>query len=250
LLILQAMFENMNWAVVIPMANEEKEFEPFVHELVKVLDEVKSGRIYLVVDNVSRDNTLQLCQNLSKKDFRFITVWAPENKNVVDAYIRGYREALTNGHEYIIEMDAGLSHNPEQLPDFLSKLADGSECVFGSRFIKGGSMEDSPANRKLLSQGGTWVTNFLLGSRLADMTSGFQGFSKNVVERFAWYPLKSTAHFYQTELRYLLRKFRHTEIPIQYRAPSPRVSQNAIMNSIKTLLYYFWRRVSFRAEAL
>jgi dolichol-phosphate mannosyltransferase len=244
------VFEKMNWGLVIPMANEEKELEPFVKELTKALNEIKSGKVYFVVDTVSTDKTLELCKEFSSKDSRLITVWSPENKNVVDAYLRGYDEAFKNGHDYIIEMDAGLSHDPKVLPVFLEKLKEGYDCVFGSRFISGGSMENSPAKRRFLSKGGTIISNLLLGSKLHDMTSGYQAFSRRVVERFLAYPLKSNAHFYQTELRYLLRKHKSIEIPISYKAPSPRVSQNAISNSLTTLLYYFWRRVSFRAVSI
>jgi dolichol-phosphate mannosyltransferase len=203
-----------------------------------------------VVDNVSKDNTLELCHQLSQSDKRFITVFAPENKNVVDAYLRGYREALKNNHDYIIEMDAGLSHNPETLPVFLKYLNYGYECVFGSRFIEGGSMGDSPYNRRNLSKGGTVLSNLLLGTKLHDMTSGYQGFTKEVAEKFTSYHLKSTAHFYQTEIRYLLRKRKQIEIPIHYKAPSPRVSKNAIRNSFAVLFYYFWRRITFREISL
>jgi dolichol-phosphate mannosyltransferase len=241
---------NMNWALVIPMANEENDFAPFVRELLKSLEEVKSGKIYFVVDNVSKDRTLELCQKLSQQDSRFVTVFAPENKNVVDAYIRGYKEALKNNHNYIIEMDAGLSHDPKQLPTFLQKLSEGYECVFGSRFIKGGSMGDSPPKRKMLSKGGTLLSNFLLGTKLDDMTSGYQGFTKEAAEKFTNYDLKSKAHFYQTELRYLLRKRKWIEIPISYNAPSPRVSEKAIKNSFSVLFYYLWRRITFRSVAL
>jgi dolichol-phosphate mannosyltransferase len=244
------MFENMNWALVVPMANEEKEFEPFIIELKKTLDEIKSGKVYLIVDTVSKDKTLELCQHLSQDDSRFRTVWAPENRNVVDAYIRGYKEALNNSHDYIIEMDAGLSHDPKQLPGLLNKLSEGYECVFGSRLVKGGSMDDSPLKRRLLSKWGTILSNLLLGTTLHDMTSGYQGFNKAVVKRFISYTLKSKAHFYQTELRYLLRNIKCIEIPINYKAPSPRVSRNAIRNSVTTLLYYFWRRITFRAVSL
>ncbi len=244
------MFENINWALVVPMANEENDFPPFVQELFKALEEIKSGKIYFVVDKVSTDKTLELCEKLSKQDKRFATVWAPENKNVVDAYLRGYREALKNNHDYIIEMDAGLSHDPKLLQDFLKAFQNGYECVYGSRFIEGGSMGDSPFKRRLLSKGGTVLSNFFLGSKLHDMTSGFQGFTKDVVEKFLSYQLKSTAHFYQTELRYLLRKRNQLEIPIGYKAPSPRVSDSAILNSLSVLFYYFWKRITFRAIAL
>ncbi len=234
------------WAVIVPMANEEADFLPFIDALKSVLDKINGGRVYLVVDTVSTDRTLDLCNELSKSDNRFITIWAPENKNVVDAYIRGYKEALKSDAEYMIEMDAGMSHDPASLPEFLRLLKEGYSCVLGSRFIAGGSMGDSPAKRQSLSKIGTLLSNFLLGTRLHDMTSGYQGFHRDIVERFTSYPLKSRAHFYQTEIRYLLRKHKMIEVPIHYRAPSPRVSKNAIKNSIQTLLYYFFRRITFR----
>ena len=244
------MFEKMDWALVVPMANEENEFAPFAEALTKALADIGSGRVYFIVDTVSKDRTLELCRELSQKDSRFVTIWAPENKNVVDAYIRGYKEALKNNHGYIIEMDAGLSHDPAILPKFLEKFNEGYECVFGSRFIKGGSMGDSPPKRKFLSKGGTLLANSLLSSSLHDMTSGYQGFTKKIVGRFTSYSLKSVAHFYQTELRYLLRKSKYVEVPIRYKSPSPRVSDSAIKNSIAVLLYYFWRRITFRAISL
>lgn len=242
---------NLNWAVVIPMANEEPDFYPFVDALKKALDDMKSGLVYLVVDKVSKDKTLELCRDLEKRDNRFVCVWAPENRNVVDAYIRGYQEALKSDHQFILEMDAGLSHDPASLALFLIPLFKGDvECVFGSRFMKGGSMGDSPTERRSLSKTGTLLSTILLGTKLKDMTSGFQGFKREIVEKFAYYPLKSKAHFYQTEIRYLLRKRKYLEVPIHYKAPSPSVSKKAIKNSISSLLYYFWRRITFRAPSI
>jgi len=242
--------QQLNWALVVPMANEEPDFFPFIKEVKKSLDVIGSGTVYLVVDEVSKDKTLELCLTLSSEDARFKTVWAPENKNVVDAYLRGYREALKFNHDYIIEMDAGLSHDPAALPVFLDYLKQGYECVFGSRFMEGGSMGDSPANRRSLSKFGTLLSNVLLGTKLHDMTSGYQGFTREVATQFVNYPLLSTAHFYQTEIRYLLRRKKQIEIPISYSAPSPRVSKNAIRNSIRSLKHYFLRRITFRSVSL
>lgn len=238
---------NIDFGLVVPMANEEKDFGPFITALTASLDKLQCGKVYFVVDNVSKDRTLDVCRTLSQKDQRFVTVWAPENKNVVDAYMRGYKEAFKNGHEIIIEMDAGLSHNPESIPLFLTALNNGYECAFGSRFVADGSIKDSTWKRKLLSKGGTIMSNILLGSKMSDMTSGFQGFHRSVVEKFINYNLLSKAHFYQTELRYLLRKTRYTEIPIHYKAPSPSVSQKSIFNSISVLLHYFFLRLKFKA---
>jgi dolichol-phosphate mannosyltransferase len=239
-----------NFAVVSPMANESKDFSPFISSLASVLNKLRCGKVYLVVDKASKDNTFELCTELSIKDERFITVWAPENKNVVDAYLKGFREALKNKHEIIIEMDAGLSHDPRAIPMFLRVLNEGNECAFGSRFINGGSICDSSWKRMFLSKSGTILSNLLLGSKMHDMTSGFQGFHANIVKKFIAHGLLSRAHFYQTELRYLLRKTRYAEIPIHYRAPSPSVSKKAIRNSLFVLFYYFFLRIRFKSPII
>lgn len=240
------MYFNNNFAIIIPMANEENEFNPLVDNLKVVLQKLKSGKVYFIVDNVSKDKTLELSRNLSQNDDRFLTIWAPENRNVVDAYIRGYKEAYANGHSIIIEMDAGLSHDPRAIPMFLRVLNEGNECAFGSRFMNGGSIWQSSFKRTFLSRTGTILANVLLGTTMRDMTSGYQGFHREIVEEFLNYPLKSKAHFYQTEIRYLLRKKRYAEVPVHYRAPSPSVSQKAIKNSISVLLYYFYKRLTLK----
>jgi dolichol-phosphate mannosyltransferase len=239
-----------NFALVIPMANEEPDFHVFVKEVINSLVRIGGGKVYFVVDTVSKDRTLELCKELSANDPRFVTIYAPENKNVVDAYLRGYREAFLNGHEVIIEMDAGLSHDPRALPMFLRVLNEGNECAFGSRFINGGSIWNSDRKRTFLSKTGTILANVLLGTRMYDMTSGYQGFHSHVVEKFLKHKFLSKGHFYQTELRYLLRNSRFAEIPIHYQAPSPNVSAKSVKNSIHTLLHYFFRRLKGKAAII
>jgi dolichol-phosphate mannosyltransferase len=236
-----------NWAVVIPLANEEADLPELAEALRLVMDASEGGTVYFVVDRVSKDRTLESCQELSSRDPRFITRWIPENRNVVDAYLNGFREALKDGHEIIIEMDGGLSHDPQAIPAFLRALNEGNDCAFGSRYINGGSMVDSEFRRRLLSKGGTILARWLLGAKLADMTSGYQGFRRSVLLKVVDYPLLSKAHFYQTELRHLLRKQKLIEVPIHYRAPSPRVSRGAILNSVSVLLHYFLLRLQGRS---
>jgi len=247
---MELKYYNNNFAVTIPMANEEADFEPFIASLKDVFDKLGTGTAYFVIDTVSRDNTLEMCRQLEKQDSRFVTVWAPENRNVVDAYLRGLKEAYLKGHDLIIEMDAGLSHDPRAIGMFIRVLNEGNECAFGSRFINGGSMADSPIKRRLLSKNGTRLTNILLGTRMYDMTSGFQGFHRDIVGQIISYPFRSRAHYYQTEMRYLLRNKRYREIPIHYRAPSKRVSKNAIKNAISVLIYYFIKRITFDSVSL
>jgi dolichol-phosphate mannosyltransferase len=244
------MIYDDNWAIIIPMANEESDFGIFVNELKGALTRIGSGKVYFIVDKVSKDRTLELCESLSKGDSRFVTIWAPENRNVVDAYMRGYKEAYYNGHSIIIEMDGGMSHDPKALPMFLRVLNEGNECAFGSRFINGGSMGNSPFKRRFLSWVGTFLSNTLLGTRMHDMTSGYQGFHRKQVGLLLNYKLLSKAHFYQTEVRYLLRKKRFAEIPIHYQSPSPNVSEKAIKNSFEVLGHYFFKRIFSKAVSL
>jgi len=239
-----------NWAAVIPLANEESDLEEFVDVLRNAMDQVRGGMIYFIVDKVSKDRTLEICRELSSKDSRFITAWLPQNRNVVDAYMNGFREALKGDHELILELDGGLSHDPRAIPAFLRALNEGNDCAFGSRYINGGSMVDSPFTRRFLSKGGTVLARCLLGSKLADMTSGYQGFHREILEKIVAHPLRSRAHFYQTELRHLLRNQKLIEVPIHYRAPSPGVSQGAIWNSIEVLLHYFLLRLIGKSPAI
>ena len=239
-----------NWAVVIPLANEELEFAELALALKTVMDLLRGGCVYFVVDRVSKDRTLECCRELEAQDPRFKTRWLPVNRNVVDAYINGFREALADGHEIILEMDGGLSHDPRAIPAFLRALNEGNDCAFGSRYINGGSMVDSPFRRRFLSKFGTQLARWLLGAKLADMTSGFQGFRRPVMLQLVEYPLLSKAHFYQTELRHLLRKQKLIEVPIHYRAPSPRVSRGAIRNSLAVLSHYFFLRITSRSPVI
>ena len=238
-------FDN-DFAIIVPMANEEPDFGPFAAELKAALDRLEAGRVYFIVDDVSKDRTLMLCRELSESDPRFVTIYAPKNRNVVDAYLRGYREAFDIGHRIIIEMDAGMSHDPKAIPLFLRTLREGNECAFGSRFMSGGSMQNSNFRRYFLSRFGTILANTLLGTRMSDMTSGFEGFHHHIVKEFLDHRFRSKAHFFQTELRYLLRKKKFAEVPIRYTTPSPSVSRGAVRNAIGVLLYYFLRRVARR----
>jgi dolichol-phosphate mannosyltransferase len=239
-----------NWAAVVPLANEENDLEEFISVLIKAMDETGGGKAYLIVDNISKDRTLEMCREISAREPRIVTEWIPENRHIVDAYINGFKAALAGGHEIIIEMDGGLSHDPRAIPAFLRALNEGNDCAFGSRYINGGSMVDSPFSRRFLSKGGTLLAKVLLGSHLADMTSGYQGFRKDVLRKIVDHPLRSRAHFYQTELRHLLRNQKLIEVPIHYRAPSPSVSKGAIRNSISVLIHYTLLRLLGKSPSI
>lgn len=239
-----------SFAIIVPMANEENDFKDFIHALIVVLNTLGEGKVYLVTDLASKDQTPQLCSTLCQSDSRFIHLHEPANKNVVDAYLAGYRAAHANHHAFYIEMDAGLSHLPSQLTQFLHFLNLKYDCVFGSRYIEGGSVSNSTLGRQFLSKAGTLLGNVLLGTGLRDMTSGYQAFSDEVVAALIKYPFRSKAHFYQTEVRYLLRHKKQVEIPIQYSFPSKSIQWSSITNALKVLGYYWFKRITFSSKQI
>ncbi|MGN0868079.1 MAG: glycosyltransferase [Akkermansia sp.] len=243
------MTNDTPFAICMPLANEEQDFDRFMPPLRKVLRAYPKALVYLVVDQASHDRTSELCMELAKEDTHFRYVWAPENKNVVDAYLRGFREAMKEKPEFIVEMDGGGSHDPRVLPAFVRAMTEGNECAFGSRYINGGSMVGSPFRRRFLSKFGSLLARVLLGCPMRDVTSGYEAFSYELMEKLLAYPLRSKAHFYQTELRYLCRHRNWIEIPIHYTAPSPRVSPKALKNARNCLIYYTLRHWFGKAPA-
>jgi dolichol-phosphate mannosyltransferase len=131
-------------------------------------------------------------------------------------------------------MDAGFSHLPEQIPEFLECITRGFDCAFGSRFCRAGSYQQA-WGRRVVSQGGTWLANALLGTRLSDMTSGFELFSREALQFVLDKGIASRAHFFQTEIRAFCHCFRICEVPIVYRNPSPRLSHGAIFEAFQQL---------------
>src|SRR5258708_9061701 len=158
------------------MANEDATAVDFVNEVIARCEAegFNSINFFAVLDKACKDNTVELLRQLEKKQLSLRVVWAPENKGVVDAYVRGYREALAAGCDWILEIDAGYSHQPSDIPQFFDKMAENYACVFGSRFCDGGAMVEASIKRHVISRGGTLLTKLLLGTKLEEMTSGFE----------------------------------------------------------------------------
>lgn len=218
--------------VVIPLANEEKTIDALLHGVLKHVP--KKTTIFCVLDTTSKDKTKEIIKEWTKKDPRIVLVWAPENRCVVDAYFRGYHEALKNECDWILEMDGGLSHNPEEIERFVQAMHEGFDFAGGSRFMKGGKYL-KPGRRYLISLLGTWLTNALVGTKMKDMTSGFECFTREALERVIKEGVKSRAHFFQTEIRTMMHEFKWTEIPISYKSPSSQVGSSNIMEALKNL---------------
>ena len=117
----------MRLGVVTPLANEEhsglRVARPHPFQLGA------DDRVFCVLDHVSKDRTREMVAARADRDPRVVLVWAPENRCVVDAYFRGYRAALAAGCRWILEMDGGLSHQPEEIPQFIRAMEQGYDYV-------------------------------------------------------------------------------------------------------------------------
>jgi dolichol-phosphate mannosyltransferase len=241
----------INLGIVSPMANESETAVAFVKEVLAQCESAgfKSIKFLVVLDQVSKDNTLQLMQGLARERAELRVVWAPENRNIVDAYVRGYREALAEGCDWILEIDAGFSHQPSDIPQFFTRMSEGYDCVFGSRFCENGKFEEGPKQRYLVSRGGTVLTNLVLGTKLKDMTSGFELFRRPVLEEVLARGIRSRGPFFQTEIKTYCRHLNTVEVPIRYRSPSHNLSNVSIQDAFANLWRLFRLRVTGRLRS-
>jgi dolichol-phosphate mannosyltransferase len=224
--------------VVIPLANEERTVEDLLDRVGRQL--AAGDRVYCVIDRATVDGTRAIAESCSRRDPRVKVVWAPENRCVVDAYFRGYREALSAGCAWILEMDGGLSHLPEQIPQFVRAMEEGYDFAGGSRFMEGG-VHTGSLDRRAISWGGTVLSNLVLGTRMRDMTSGFECFTHAALTQVVERGVRSKAHFFQTEIRYMMHRLRWTELPITYGNPSKAVGSASLGDAFASL-WFLWRR--------
>jgi len=237
-------FADLRLGIVCPMANEAVTAVRFVDAVLSECARYwfESVTLFVVLDHASRDDTQGLLEAHQPLQPQLRVVWAPETRGVADAYVYGYREALAAGCDWILEIDAGFSHEPSDIGRFLEAMAEGKDCVFGSRFREGGRNLGT-LRRRVISRGGTALTNFLLGTKLSDMTSGFQLFTRAALEAVLTKGISSKGPFFQTEIKTYCRDLRIAEIPIQYNAGSHSVGRRAITESFVNLGQLFRRRL-------
>jgi dolichol-phosphate mannosyltransferase len=241
-----ATLSDVSLGIVCPMANEEDCAAAFSSEVLEQCRQegFKTVAFFAILDKKSTDRTREILDDLATRQTDLRVVWAPQNRCVVDAYVVGYREALLAGCDWILEIDAGFSHQPTDISQFFSRMREGYDCVFGSRFIRGGSIKDSSFRRYLISRGGSIVSNAMLGTSLKDMTSGFELFSRSTLEYILAKGIRSRGPFFQTEIKAYCRRLKTVEVPIQYRGASHQVGSAALKDGFSNL----WRLFQLRLQ--
>ena len=219
--------------IVMPVANEEGSIGGVLEQILQL--PYDNLYVYPVMDAYSKDGTERIIREMEQKSDRIRLIFHERSYGVVSCYLYGFQQALKDGAERIIEMDGGGSHLPEEIPQFIEKLDEGYDCVWGSRYVKGGDISNHPLYRRILSSGGTILSNLVLGTKLKDMTSGFEAFQRPVLEGLDLDAFLSTGHMYQTEMRFYCRNLRTVEVPIHYVGSESSLKFKSVKEALRIL---------------
>ncbi|HET7397360.1 MAG TPA: polyprenol monophosphomannose synthase [Intrasporangium sp.] len=200
-------------AVLIPTYNERENLPPIV---ARVRASVPEADV-LVIDDNSPDGTGEQADELAAHDPQVRVLHRPGKEGLGKAYLAGFERALAEGYDAVVEMDADGSHQPEQLPALLAALAD-ADVVIGSRWVRGGAVQNWPRRRKVLSVGANVYTKVLIGMPVNDATAGFRAYRSTALTTMGLDGVESQGYCFQVDLtlRAVRAGLRVTEVPITF----------------------------------
>lgn len=185
----------MNTLVIMPTYNEALNLEHSVTELFAHNPAVK----LLIVDDNSPDGTGRLADNLAAGNDRISVMHRQEKSGLAGAYKAGFAWGIERGFDFLVEMDADGSHRAQDLPKLLA-AAPVNDLVIGSRWTKGGKVENWPWHRLMLSRWGNIYAQFMLASRTRDMTAGFRVYKAGLLQRLDLEHLSARGYSFQVEM--------------------------------------------------
>ena len=192
----------------LPTYNERENLEAMVRALAPL------GVRVLVVDDNSPDGTGEIADRLAG-ELDFVSVLHRERKEGLGpAYLAGFRRALADGAELVLELDCDFSHDPSDVPRLVDACESGADLALGSRYVPGGGTENWGLGRRIVSWGGSFYARVLLG----DLTGGFKCYRRRVLETIDLDAIDSKGYAFQIETTYrTLRKgFHVVEVPIRF----------------------------------
>ena len=197
--------------VCLPTYNERENLEPMLRALGD------KGVGVLVIDDNSPDGTGSLADRLAGELDYVGVLHRGRKEGLGPAYLAGFRRALADGAELVLEMDCDFSHDPDDVPRLIA-AADDADVVLGSRYVGGGAVRNWGALRRFVSAGGSWYARVVLGAHVRDLTGGFKCYRRRVLETIDLAAIHSKGYAFQIETTYraLRAGFRVREIPITF----------------------------------
>jgi dolichol-phosphate mannosyltransferase len=203
----------MKTIVIIPTYNELNNIQRLVPELLELYPLLH----ILVVDDNSPDGTADLVDQLSQKDERVKLIKRSGKMGLGTAYVAGFKYALENNYDAVIQMDADFSHDPKEIKNFL-ELIPIYDLVIGSRYIYGVRVINWPIRRLLLSYFANLYTRIITGLPVKDGTGGFKCIRREVLQSIDLDSIHSNGYSFQIEINFIAwkKKFKLTEMPIVF----------------------------------
>jgi dolichol-phosphate mannosyltransferase len=198
--------------VCLPTYNELENLEPMLRALAD-----KDVRV-LVIDDNSPDGTGRLADRLAA-ELEHVDVLHRERKDGLGpAYLAGFRRALADGAELVLEMDCDFSHDPNDVQRLIGAVERGADLALGSRYVKGGGVRNWGLLRRLVSAGGSFYARVVLGVGVRDLTGGFKCYRRAVLEAIDLDAVDSKGYAFQIETTYraLRAGFEVVEVPITF----------------------------------
>ncbi len=233
----------MNKLVIIPTYNEKENIEKIARKVFSL----PGGFHLLVVDDGSPDGTATIVKTLQNEFAGKLHILERSGKlGLGTAYIAGFKWALQKDYEYIFEMDADFSHDPEDLTRLYEACAKGADMAVGSRYTKGGKVVNWPWDRIFISKGGALYTKMILWMPVNDPTAGFVCYSRKVLSTIPLDEVHFIGYAFQIEMKYRAWKlgFKISEVPITFRDRKEGVSKMS-SGIVKEAMLGVWKMRGF-----
>lgn len=225
------MIGDILFCIIIPFFNEEDNILPLVKEVEKVIRKNNLNIDVVTVNDGSTDSTLSKLQEMAVRFDNIYIVTYEENRGMGGALKAGITFALGT-YAAILFMDGDLSHDPNTIPEFIASIS-AYDVVIGSRYVRGGGMENVPFSRRFISKMGNMIMKIILGVSISDITTGYRMVRTDVLKQIT---LQRDDFMIQVEMIAKARTRNMTEIPILLRNRKAGTSKFRI--SLKVLLSY------------
>jgi dolichol-phosphate mannosyltransferase len=202
--------------VVLPTYNERENIRDIAAAILAALP----GATLLVVDDGSPDGTGDIADELAAADKRVRVRHRRAKQGLGRAYLDGFGVALAEGASMVIQMDADWSHDPGVLPELVAPLAaDRADLVIGSRYVRGGGVQDWGIARRVISRGGSTFARIVLGLAPHDLTGGFKAWRASTLTAVPFDGVRAGGYVFQIEMTYRASRLgaRVVEVPITFR---------------------------------